>query len=162
MNMEAVLNIGQASQASGVSAKMMRYYESIQLIPAPARSESNYRHYTLNDVHTLRFVRRARDLGFTIDEITHLLDLWRDRARASADVKRVALDHVATLKNKIVELQGMVVTLEHLARHCRGDARPECPIMDDLSGKMEEPSPRNDPRGRPATRDRNMAWSGRS
>jgi MerR family copper efflux transcriptional regulator len=142
MNTESSLNIGQASQASGVSAKMMRYYESIQLIPAPARSESNYRHYTPNDVHTLRFVRRARDLGFTVEEITRLLDLWRDRSRASADVKRVALDHVATLKNKIAELQGMVVTLEHLASHCRGDTRPECPIMDDLSGKLEQLSQR--------------------
>jgi MerR family copper efflux transcriptional regulator len=120
----------------------MRYYESIQLIPAPARSESNYRHYTPNDVHTLRFVRRARDLGFTVEEITRLLDLWRDRSRASADVKRVALDHVATLKNKIAELQGMVVTLEHLASHCRGDTRPECPIMDDLSSKLAQLSQR--------------------
>jgi MerR family transcriptional regulator, copper efflux regulator len=142
MNTESSLNIGQASQASGVSAKMMRYYESIQLIPAPARSESNYRHYTPNDVHTLRFVRRARDLGFTVEEITRLLDLWRDRSRASADVKRVALDHVATLKNKIAELQGMVVTLEHLASHCRGDTRPECPIMDDLSSKLAQLSQR--------------------
>jgi MerR family transcriptional regulator, copper efflux regulator len=139
MSVELVMNIGQASKASGVSAKMIRYYESIRLIPPPARSESNYRHYTPNDVYTLSFVRRGRDLGFSIEEITRLLDLWRDRSRASADVKRVALDHVATLKDKIVELQGMVATLEHLADHCRGDARPECPIMDDLSGETRSP-----------------------
>lgn len=145
MTVESMMNIGQASQASGVSAKMIRYYESIRLIPPPARSESNYRYYTTSDVHTLRFVRRARDLGFSVDEITRLLDLWRDRSRASADVKRVALDHIATLKDKIVELQRMVATLEHLAHHCRGDARPDCPIMDDLSGKTQSP-PRKEAR----------------
>lgn len=141
--MEPVMNIGQASHASGVSAKMIRYYESIRLIPPPARSESNYRHYTSNDVHTLSFVRRARDLGFSIEEITRLLDLWRDRSRASADVKRIALEHVATLREKILELQEMVATLEHLAQHCRGDSRPDCPIMDDLSGKAASFASRN-------------------
>ena len=138
----SVMNIGEASRASGVSAKMIRYYESIGLIPAPARSESGYRHYLPNDIHTLRFVRRARDLGFSIEAIIRLLDLWRDRARASSDVKRVALDHVAALKTKIIDLQEMVATLEHLADHCRGDDRPDCPIMDDLSGKTETPPPR--------------------
>jgi MerR family copper efflux transcriptional regulator len=135
MDMQSDLNIGQASLASGVSAKMMRYYESIGLIPPPSRSASNYRHYTYKDVHTLRFVRRARDLGFNIDEIIRLLDLWRDNSRASADVKRIALGHVARLRVKLIELTAMVATLEHLAQHCNGNTRPECPIIDDLSGK---------------------------
>ncbi len=134
------MNIGEASRASGVSAKMLRYYESIGLIPRAARGESNYRHYTPGDVHTLRFVRRARDLGFSMSEIARLLDLWRDRSRASADVKRVALGHIGILTEKIAELQQMVATLEHLARNCRGDMRPDCPIMDDLSGKADPPS----------------------
>jgi MerR family copper efflux transcriptional regulator len=142
----SVMNIGEASRYSGVSAKMIRYYESIGLIPAPTRSESGYRHYVPSDIHALRFVRRARDLGFSIEAIIRLLDLWRDRARASADVKRVALDHVATLKAKIADLQAMVTTLEHLADHCRGDERPDCPIMDDLSAETEAPLPRNEPR----------------
>ncbi len=137
MCIDCVMNIGEASRASGVSAKMIRYYESIGLIPAPARSNSGYRHYQPNDIHTLRFVRRARDLGFSIDSIVQLLDLWRDRGRASADVKRVALDQVATLKTKIGDLQKMVSTLEHLADHCRGDDRPDCPIMDDLSARTD-------------------------
>jgi MerR family transcriptional regulator, copper efflux regulator len=128
------MTIGEASRASGVSAKMIRYYESIGLIPPALRSESGYRHYTANDTHTLRFVRRARDLGFSVDDITRLLGLWRDRDRASADVKEVALSHIAALKAKIADLQGMVATLEHLAQHCHGDGRPECPIMDDLAG----------------------------
>jgi MerR family copper efflux transcriptional regulator len=131
------MNIGEAAQASGVSAKMIRYYESISLIPPATRSDAGYRHYTASEVHTLRFIRRARDLGFSIESITRLLALWRDRARNSAEVKQVALDHVAELKHKIIELQQMVRTLEHLAHHCHGDDRPECPIIDELAASVE-------------------------
>jgi MerR family copper efflux transcriptional regulator len=129
------MNIGQASNASGVSAKMIRYYESIGLIEAPARTESNYRVYGAEDVHTLRFVKRARTLGFSVEETGVLLGLWRDNSRASADVKQVALDHVAELETKIADLQGMVKTLKHLADCCGGDNRPTCPILDDLAGE---------------------------
>lgn len=128
------MNIGQAARASGVSAKMIRYYESIGLIAAPARSGAGYRLYAPDEVHTLRFVRRARLLGFSIGEVRELLALWRDRSRASADVKRVALRHVADLEGKIAELQAMAGTLKHLARTCHGDDRPDCPILRDLAG----------------------------
>ena len=128
------MNIGQAAEASGVSAKMIRYYEEIGLVPRAQRSESGYRHYADSDVHTLRFIRRARDLGFSVEQITQLLALWRDRSRASAEVKTMALGHVAELKRKITELQAMARTLSDLARHCGGDHRPDCPILDDLAG----------------------------
>lgn len=133
------MNIGEAGRASGVSAKMIRYYEATGLIPQAARSDSGYRTYTDSDVHTLRFVRRARDLGFTVEQISELLSLWRDRSRASADVKRIALDHVAALEAKIAELQGMARTLAALARHCHGNHRAECPILDDLADTDEAP-----------------------
>ncbi len=123
------MNIGQAAAASGVSAKMIRYYESIGLISPAARTGSGYRVYSDADVHTLRFIRRARDLGFSVDQMTELLALWRDRDRASAEVKKIALNHVAELERKMQELQGMADTLRHLARHCLGDHRPECPIL---------------------------------
>ncbi len=128
------MNIGQAAAASGVSAKMIRYYESIGLIAAPARTESGYRVYASDEVHTLRFVRRTRMLGFSIEEARELLALWRDRGRASADVKRVALQHVRDLEAKIAELQAMAGTLRHLAKTCHGDGRPDCPILEDLAG----------------------------
>jgi MerR family transcriptional regulator, copper efflux regulator len=127
------MNIGQAAAASGVSAKMIRYYESIGLIAAPARTEAGYRVYASDEVHTLRFVRRTRMLGFSIEEARELLALWRDRSRASADVKRVALQHVRDLEAKIAELQAMAGTLKHLARTCHGDDRPDCPILEDLA-----------------------------
>jgi MerR family copper efflux transcriptional regulator len=127
------MNIGEAAAASGVSAKMIRYYEGIGLIGPAVRSEANYRVYSDADLHTLRFIRRARSLGFSVEEMTTLLQLWRDRRRASADVKRLALQHVAGLEGKIAELQDMAATLRHLARHCHGDARPECPILDRLA-----------------------------
>ena len=130
--MEAAMNIGQAAKATGISAKMIRYYESIGLLPAAWRTDSGYRFYTDEDVHVLRFVRRARDLGFAVADIGELLALWRDQGRASADVKRIALGHVAALERKIAELQGMVDTLRMLAAHCHGDARPDCPILTDL------------------------------
>jgi MerR family copper efflux transcriptional regulator len=126
------MNIGQAAEASGVSAKMIRYYESIALIPKTVRSEAGYRVYSEADVHTLRFIRRARDLGFSVEQIEALLALWRDRSRASTDVKRIAQEQVAALKRKIAELQGMAETLRHLAEHCHGDERPDCPILDEL------------------------------
>ncbi|KGJ02995.1 Cu(I)-responsive transcriptional regulator [Paracoccus halophilus] len=127
------MNIGKAAAASGVSAKMIRYYESIGLIPEASRTDSGYRDYSEKDVHTLRFIRRARDLGFSVEKMTELLALWRDRSRASADVKRVALEHVEELERKARELQEMSMTLKHLAENCRGNARPDCPIIDELS-----------------------------
>lgn len=140
------MNIGEAAEASGVSAKMIRYYEETGLIRKAARSASGYRHYDDADVHTLRFIRRARDLGFSVEQITALLALWRDRSRASADVKAMALEHVAELNRKIADLQSMARTLSSLAKHCGGDNRPDCPIIDDLassSAKLNLPSPDN-------------------
>ncbi len=127
------MNIGEVAAASGVSAKMIRYYESISLIPNAARTDAGYRTYSDDDVHTLRFVRRARDLGFPVEQITTLLTLWRDRSRASADVKRIALAHVAELECRLAELSQMIDTLRHLAENCRGDNRPHCPIIEDFS-----------------------------
>ncbi|AEE67057.1 merR family transcriptional regulator [Bordetella pertussis] len=127
------MNIGDAAQASGISAKMIRYYESIGLIGPAARTESGYRVYGDAELHTLRFVRRARDLGFSVEQMNELLALWRDRSRASADVKRIALEHVATLERKADELRQMADTLKHLAHHCHGDTRPDCPIIEELS-----------------------------
>lgn len=127
------MNIGQVASASGVSAKMIRYYETIGLMAAPDRSAAGYRRYGNADVHTLRFIRRARDLGFKVDEMRALLALWRDRSRASADVKALALAHVGELEKRIAELRGMADTLSHLARHCHGDDRPDCPILADLA-----------------------------
>ncbi len=129
-----MMNIGKAAAASGVSAKMIRYYESIDLLAAARRTEAGYRFYTDEDVHVLRFIRRARDLGFSLADIAELLALWRDQRRASADVKRIALEHVVALERKIAELQGMASTLRTLAAHCHGDARPDCPILTDLDG----------------------------
>jgi MerR family copper efflux transcriptional regulator len=127
------MNIGQAAAASTVSAKMIRHYETLGLLPTAPRTEAGYRQYDDTSVHTLRFIRRARDLGFSIKEIQTLLGLWRNRRRASADVKRIALAHVSDLQRRIDEMQAMQRTLAHLAHCCRGDARPECPILDDLA-----------------------------
>ena len=127
-----MMNIGKAAAASGVSAKMIRYYESIDLLAAARRTDAGYRAYTDEDVHVLRFIRRARDLGFSLADIGELLALWQDQGRASADVKGIALAHVAALERKIGELQGMADTLRTLAEHCHGDARPDCPILTDL------------------------------
>ncbi|MBM6595405.1 Cu(I)-responsive transcriptional regulator [Microvirga pudoricolor] len=142
------MNIGQAAEASGVSAKMIRYYESIGLIPKTVRTEAGYRVYSDNDVNTLSFVRRARDLGFSVEQISELVALWRDRDRASTDVKRIALEHVDILERKARELQEMAATLRHLAKHCHGDERPECPIIEGLAnddgghGSDHRPAPR--------------------
>ncbi|WP_309667310.1 Cu(I)-responsive transcriptional regulator [Tabrizicola sp.] len=129
------MNIGEAAKASGVTAKMIRYYEETGLIPAPGRSASGYRTYSHRDIQMLRFVRRARDLGFAMDRITDLLALWRDRTRASGDVKRLALDQVAGLQTRIREMQEMVATLQTLADACAGDHHPDCPILADLEGE---------------------------
>jgi len=130
------MNIGQAARATGVSAKMIRWYEQQGLVPAATRSESNYRHYSEGDLHRLRFIRRARDLGFSIKQIAELLTLWNDRGRASADVKALALGHVAALRQRILELEEMVQSLGHLAEHCQGDDRPECPILERLAAPI--------------------------
>jgi Cu(I)-responsive transcriptional regulator len=130
---EERMNIGEAAKASGVSAKMIRYYEETGLIPAASRTEAGYRVYTEQDVHRLRFVRRARDLGFSVEGIGELLGLWGDRSRQSADVKRLALAQVADLRRRIRELEEMADTLETLACTCHGDDRPECPILRDLA-----------------------------
>ncbi|HET7794434.1 MAG TPA: Cu(I)-responsive transcriptional regulator [Rhizobacter sp.] len=130
------MNIGEASKQSAVSAKMIRHYESLGLLPKPPRTEAGYRLYDEASVHTLRFIRRSRDLGFNIKEIEALLGLWRNRRRASADVKRIASAHVADLQRRIDEMQAMQRTLSHLAHCCQGDARPDCPILDDLAGEV--------------------------
>jgi Cu(I)-responsive transcriptional regulator len=127
------MNIGQAAAASGVTAKMIRHYEESGLIRAPRRTAANYRSYSDNDVHVLRFVKRARALGFSMADIKTLLSLWHDKSRSSAAVKRIARAHIDELERKIAELQSMVRTLEHLAHHCHGDQRPECPILEELA-----------------------------
>ena len=126
-------NIGEASALAGVSAKMIRHYESIGLIPKAARTFAGYRLYSDADVHRLQFIKRARVLGFSIKQIEALLSLWDDRSRASADVKRLAKVHAAELAQRIEEMQAMQRTLETLARRCHGDNRPDCPILDDLA-----------------------------
>jgi Cu(I)-responsive transcriptional regulator len=131
------MNIGEAAVASGVSAKMIRYYEDIGLVPKPARTESNYRVYGEDEVHILRFVRRARNLGFSIEETSTLLGLWRDKSRASAEVREIAQAHIADLDKRIAELEGMRRTLQHLVHCCSGDNRPDCPILDDLAGETQ-------------------------
>ena len=127
------LNIGEAAAASGVSAKMIRHYESIGLIPRASRSGSGYRVYDESDVHTLRFVRRARDLGFSMPEIKKLIGLWKNRSRASSEVKKLAQRHVQDLDERIAKLQEMRDTLQELMSCCRGDQRPECPILSGLA-----------------------------
>ncbi|ODT71381.1 MAG: Cu(I)-responsive transcriptional regulator [Pelagibacterium sp. SCN 63-23] len=129
------MNIGQAAEQSGVSAKMIRYYEQIGLITPPHRTDSNYRVYGADEIHVLRFIRRSRTLGFSIEETSALLALWQDKSRASAEVKDIANGHITALETKIAELEGMVKTLKHLAHCCQGDNRPDCPILDDLAGE---------------------------
>lgn len=126
------MNIGQAAKASGVSAKMIRYYESISLIPPAGRTASGYRVYGQTEVQILRFIRRARDLGFSVEKIEELLALWRDRSRHSADVKHIATTQIAELQDRIAGMQAMVNTLRQLADACCGDDRPDCPILADL------------------------------
>ena len=131
--MEA-MNIGEAAKASGVSAKMIRHYELVGLLPAASRTDAGYRRYAESDVHTLRFIRQARDLGFSIAEIGELVALWRNRRRPSRQVKALAEVHIQELEQKAQALLAMKATLEHLVSCCRGDDRPECPILESLSG----------------------------
>lgn len=131
------MNIGQASAASGVSAKMIRYYESIGLVPPADRRQSGYREYGSADIHRLRFIRRARDLNFSIEQIRDLLRLWSDRHRSNAEVKAIALEHVAELKERAKHLNEMANALKHLAAACGGNGRPECPIIEGLEGSHD-------------------------
>ncbi|MEJ6000804.1 Cu(I)-responsive transcriptional regulator [Paucibacter soli] len=130
---QEMCNIGEAATRSGVSAKMIRHYESLGMLPKVARTEAGYRLYSEREVHTLRFIRRARDLGFSIAEIGELLKLWQNRRRASGDVKRIALAHIADLERRLAEMQAMKQTLAQLISCCHGDERPDCPILDDLA-----------------------------
>jgi MerR family copper efflux transcriptional regulator len=127
------VNIGLAAQLSGISPKMLRHYESLGLLGEVVRTESNYRQYSLTDVHTLRFIRRARDMGFGLDAITELVSLWHNRKRSSANVKRIAQKHHDELALRIEALQAMQRSLDGLLCHCPGDDRPDCPILDDLA-----------------------------
>lgn len=127
------MNIGEAAKASGVNVKLIRHYESISVIPKAGRTEAGYRTYTENDVHILIFVKRARGLGFSMKEIKKLVGLWKNKSRASAEVKSLALHHVKQLDQKIAELKAMSKTLKQLARACHGDGRPDCPILDGLA-----------------------------
>lgn len=127
------MNIGQAAQSSGISAKMIRHYESIGLLPEARRSASGYRVYDDSDLHTLRFIKRSRKLGFPLERIRELLSLWQDRGRASADVKSIALEHARELERQIAELGAMRDTLRRLAADCAGDSRPDCPIIHELA-----------------------------
>lgn len=129
----ALMNIGEAAKASGVSVKMVRHYEAVGLLPRAQRSFGNYRLYGESDVHMLRFIKRARALGFPMDDIKELVGLWKNRSRSSAAVKKIAGKHLEGLQQKIAELKSIAVTLEHLVHHCHGDHRPDCPILDDLS-----------------------------
>jgi len=129
------MNIGQASRASGVSAKMIRYYESTGLIRAPRRTEAGYRQYSENEVLTLGFIKRARELGFSLERIKTLIGLWEDTSRHSADVKKMAQQYISELDSDISKLQSIRDQLSHLAAHCHGDDRPDCPILEDLARK---------------------------
>ena len=128
------MNIGNVARESGVPAKTIRYYESIGLIPEARRFENGYRHYGNTDVEVLRFIQRARRLGFSVNDVADLLALWRDKDRASADVKALAQRHVEEMERRIAELDALRRTLVDLAEHCHGDDRPECPILEDLAG----------------------------
>lgn len=126
------MNIGQAAATTGVTAKMIRHYESIGLLPAAGRTESGYRQYGERDLHVLRFIRHARDLGFSLEQIRELLGLWQNRLRSSRQVKALAEAHIAEIDQKLAELQGIRATLAHLVHCCHGDDRPDCPIIDTL------------------------------
>ncbi len=129
------MNIGEASKASGVSAKMIRHYEQVGLLAAPPRTDSGYRQYAPTEVHTLRFIRHARDLGFSIQTIGELVGLWQNRKRPSRQVKALAQAHIQELEQKTHELLAMKATLEHLVHCCHGDDRPDCPILENLAAQ---------------------------
>ena len=133
------MNIGETSRKAGVTPKMVRHYESLGLLPKVHRTESGYRLYGESEVHTLRFIKRSRDLGFSIPEIAELVKLWQDRKRPSANVKKVASGHLAELDRKIKEMESMRKTLQHLVHCCQGDGRPDCPILEDLAGSGPKP-----------------------
>ncbi len=126
------MNIGQAAEATGVSAKRIRYYEQVGLLEPPQRSDAGYRVYEARDLHTLHFIQRARRLGFSLAQVSELLALWHDQGRSSGQVKAVAMKHIDELHSKIDELQSMVDTLTHLAKRCDGGDRPDCPILSEL------------------------------
>lgn len=128
------LTIGEAARSAGISARMVRHYESLGLLAAVARTDSGYRQYTEADVHTLHFIRRSRDLGFSMEEIAELLALWHDRSRASSQVKRIAQAHIDDLSQRIAAMQAMQRSLQTLVSCCKGNERPDCPILDDLAG----------------------------
>ena len=134
------VQIGDAARLSGVSAKMVRHYESLGLLPRVGRTDSGYRQYSEAEVHTLRFIKRARELGFSMQEIAELVGLWQNRRRASANVRRIAQKHADDLQHRIVAMQAMQKTLQHLIHCCHGDERPECPILDDLANVAERSS----------------------
>ena len=134
----AGMNISRAAQLSGVSAKMIRHYESAGLIPAVTRTAAGYRSYTPEDVHRLAFIRRARAVGFGTPEIRQLLSLWQNRQRPARDVKRLAVEHLQQLQERIADLEAIADTLSHLISHCRGDGRPDCPILDSLAAEDPE------------------------
>jgi len=127
------LTIGEAAHSAGISARMVRHYESLGLLAAVARTDSGYRQYTDADVHTLHFIRRSRDLGFSMEEIADLLALWHDRSRASSQVKRIAQSHIDDLSERIASMQAMQRSLQTLVSCCKGNERPDCPILDDLA-----------------------------
>lgn len=129
------MNIGEVATQAGVPAKTIRYYESVGLIPAAARRDNGYRSYSGTDLHTLRFIHRARELGFSVAEVEDLLALWRNKRRKSEAVKAIALGKIAEIERKIAALETMKRTIRHLTAHCHGDARPDCPILDDLAGE---------------------------
>ncbi len=139
------MNIGRAAERSGISAKMIRYYEAVGLIQPASRTGSGYRDYNDQDVAILRFVQRARALGFSVKHIGDLLALWRSRSRSSADVKAIAAEHIAEIDRKIAELQSIKGSLSRLVEHCHGDARPECPILDDLASGLAAPGEADNP-----------------
>ena len=128
------VNIGQAARLSGISAKMLRHYESLGLLGEVSRTDGGYRLYAETDVHTLRFIKRARDLGFSMTDIAELVSLWQDRRRSNTRVKQVAQRHMDALHDRIAQLQAMERSLRHLVHCCQGDGRPDCPILDDLAG----------------------------
>ena len=140
------LSIGEAARSAGISARMVRHYESLGLITGVARTDSGYRQYAAADVHTLQFIRRSRDLGFSMEEIAELLDLWHDRSRASSQVKRIAQTHIDDLSERIASMQAMQRSLQTLVSCCKGNDRPDCPILDDLAAGQAKPGTRKAPR----------------
>jgi len=141
MSTQAVpVNIGEAARLSGISARMVRHYEGLGLLGEVHRTEGGYRQYTPADVHTLRFIKRSRDMGFSMEQVVELVDLWHNRRRTSASVKRIAQAHLDELEQRIAAMQGMRRTLAHLVHCCQGDQRPDCPILDDLAGLDEHPA----------------------